>query len=257
MAREVSCKFCGRTGPAAQAHIIPKGFFRHLVDNEKRVMLSVPLHDFERTRSFQTSPFDHKILCQRCESEYAHLDTYGIGVFRDGKYTFVREQGVERFFYMRDVEVSRLRRFVLFTLWKIAATNNYSCRSVTLDQDLDSIRDLVRDGKCANATPYPILLTYYFGAVRSYFDGVPVDLHSFDVPFSPVGAPDTLGKPSVIFEFGSFEVTVALDDVANNSPWNLMSVGVFDCPLVYGVPFATSDKWKQIQQGLRSVQDRR
>lgn len=242
MARQVHCKFCGGRGPAAQAHIIPKAFFSEILNKRDRKLVSVPLYDLDQTRTFQTPPFDWGILCQNCESRLSPLDRVGVSVFRDGRFRRIVPFPNQRFYGMGDVDGAMLRRFLLFVLWRIGASDHHACRHVRLDEHLSRLREVIEEPSLLQDREYPIVINQLCGPVILNDDGAPVHIYSREIPLNPTEPHEAFGITAVDFELSGYIISVGLEPRPDRSPWDIMALGT-QVPLVAWQRFSESRKW--------------
>jgi hypothetical protein len=207
-------------------------------------MVSVPLYEIDRVRSFQTPPFDWNMLCQACESQYAPLDRLGVSVFRDGHYSKVVPFPSLKLYGLGNVDPTKLRQFLLFVLWRIAASEHYSCRQVKLDAHLPRLRDIIRNPSIGGDREYPIIIQQLCGPVLLDDAGAPASIYSREIPLNPTAPHDAFGVEAVDFELSGYIISVGLGPRPDATPWQQASLGLYDVPLVWWHRFEDHPKWQ-------------
>jgi hypothetical protein len=117
-----TCLFCGEhREKLCKAHILPESFFRAIKLGDEPLMSIPGSEKFPYTQTY-AGRWDEEILCSSCDGgTLGKLDDYAARLFLQ------REFGVHWFqhsnsihFRMKDVDVSRIKRFWISVLWRHA-----------------------------------------------------------------------------------------------------------------------------------------
>lgn len=207
-----SCRFCGQDKRMAKSHVIPNFVFRHMhpPNGHSRVLTTV-VGRYGRTAS--TGPYDEDLLCQDCEQRFASLDTYGKRFLVDGVYkSFILDRPGSKELWIWDFDCSLLRRFILFVLWRCAASTRPEFIKLQLPSLLPMIREQVSSDLDYHQGLFPLIFRKFDGPVallradNSEFDIDPRDLH-----FNPTIS-TFAGQSSVKIYMLDWTVWVGLSD---------------------------------------------
>ncbi len=111
------------------AHIVPRGFARDVMDGSKHNMLITP----ERISTTQHGIFDRHILCADCDRRLGDLDNYALRVLRRVPKEAVRTSTRDgECFTLDNVDGDKFTKFALSLLWRASISARPEFRSISL-----------------------------------------------------------------------------------------------------------------------------
>lgn len=140
------CKFCGEERQLIDAHLIPKAFYDFRTRQGPHYIFSSKLS--HGPKKAPVGIYDDHLLCRECESKFAYLDTYAAQklkpwprrsqLIRDETGFIMKPPGESRGgYWLRDINVDRLKLFFCFLVWRCARTNREEL-AITLPDELTS-----------------------------------------------------------------------------------------------------------------------
>ena len=120
------CRGCGLEKKLVEAHIIPRGFARQIMGDQKH-NLKISMESVGATHH---GVYDREILCESCDGTLGKLDDYALSVCQ----RFSAEHVVrpDRLFELCDVDGDRFAAFVLSILWRASISSRPEFRKVSL-----------------------------------------------------------------------------------------------------------------------------
>jgi len=120
------CRGCGLEKKLVEAHIIPRGFARQIMGDQKHnLKISI-----ESVRVTHHGVYDREILCASCDGRLGELDDYALFVCqRFSTEHVVRPDGL---FELCDVDGDKFTAFVLSVLWRASISSRPEFRKVSL-----------------------------------------------------------------------------------------------------------------------------
>lgn len=120
------CRGCGEERKLVEAHIIPRGFARQIMGDQKH-NLKISMNSVGTTHH---GVYDREILCKCCDGKLGKLDDYALSVCQ----RFPMEHVVtpDGLFELSDVDGDRFAAFVLSVLWRASISTRPEFRKVSL-----------------------------------------------------------------------------------------------------------------------------
>jgi hypothetical protein len=127
-----ACKFCGEERELVDAHIIPKSFYDFRARQGPHYIFSAKLN--HGPKKAPVGIYDDHLLCRECEGKFAYLDTYAAQklkpwprrpqLIRDETGFIIKlPDGSRGGYWLRDINVDRLKLFFCFLVWRCARTD--------------------------------------------------------------------------------------------------------------------------------------
>lgn len=239
------CKLCRNRPAGAQSHVEsawvypPLGGFKHLACG----LLDSP----EGVERRQSGTWDRSILCEQCEGDHSAIETYACRFFRDEHEPFdLRTLDHLVYREYRSADVRKLHRFVLWTLWRVAASQRPEYRWVCLRR-FDDLTKIVwslcfQDAPYSRIDPedFPIILVRYTGPAVHASPETPFPFEFSHAHITP-GAPRShLNRSIVELKLCGFMASVAVDAEKLSGFWASCAVGTRDRVLVLERSFQSS-----------------
>lgn len=113
------CRMCGRSEAACKSHIIPKQFFRRLLNGDKHLYAVKNDPSFSR-EFFQNGIWEQGILCPDCDNLLGGLDSYGYEVLpAELDANKIREIATGLFIYeFGTIDQETFHRFLIAVAWR-------------------------------------------------------------------------------------------------------------------------------------------
>lgn len=126
------CKLCLIPNTLVNAHIIPEAFFREINGETGTYLFSATA---PKMRTF-IGPYE-KMLCQRCEDKFGHVDSYGIEILLKKFESLFHEEKITSeitAFRSREFEIDQdlLQRFFVSVLWRASVSTHDFYQHVNL-----------------------------------------------------------------------------------------------------------------------------
>ncbi len=153
------CRGCQLEKKFAEAHIVPRGFARQLMSDQKHNM-KISMDGVGVTHH---GVYDKKILCQDCDNKLGLYDDYALDVCR----RFPKEHSVapDGIFEMKNVDGNKLSAFILALLWRASISSRPEFRKVSLGPFEDQAHAvLFRDACLADLQGYELIMGRFFNA---------------------------------------------------------------------------------------------
>ena len=157
------CKRCNSPRPLAESHVIPAAFFRQ-IQRESPILLQIGWAEDTYQQKLRKGAYVTDILCPACDNwlnqEYeqqairALVQGHGVtSVY------FVRED--IQFWRMDDVNLDRLKLFLLSILWRAHLTEMGPCRGFSLGEAAGRIQQMVLGQEAGAADEFSLLATRF------------------------------------------------------------------------------------------------
>lgn len=139
------CKFCGQNKKLIDAHVIPWGFYKHLIpDGEKHDPFLLVSRGSEQRRS--KGSYDKLILCADCDNTIGILDNYAQSLLRESK--FIEER--PKLLWFSDGEYKKFGLFVESVLWRTSISTRNEFENISLgiyeDKAKNKLIEWVKNG---------------------------------------------------------------------------------------------------------------
>jgi len=139
-----SCKMCGETRPLIKAHVIPRSFFKQLIDGSGPLkMASDKPGTYPRTSP--TGAYDNQLVCGRCEELFAPWDGYAqkllLEPYKDSSY--IKFEGQRHAYVFQDVDYRRLKLFFVSLLWRASTSAEGFYERIRLGPFEDSAKQMI------------------------------------------------------------------------------------------------------------------
>lgn len=156
----IRCKLCDMIGPAADAHVIPKAFYKVSRGSADYLDVISSVPGVRRVRS-RIGFYDQNLLCQSCEARFMGYDTYGVKVllqskrepFMGGDIAGIRAEIVQ------GVDRQRFNGFLVFLLWRVLASALPAYQTVTHPELEEGLRQLLLAGSAGTTARVQVLVT--------------------------------------------------------------------------------------------------
>ncbi len=141
----VQCRWCGIPDPTfAESHIIPKAFFNHDGQNDRKIY-GLGQHPKRR----RTGSWDNKILCRKCEDDFKDIDSEAAKIllhqFEKNLIPF-NDKKDEVAFQLDGKYKKAVKQFLIYTLWKASVSRLPEFAQISLGPYEDRIKeDLISD----------------------------------------------------------------------------------------------------------------
>jgi hypothetical protein len=177
------------------AHIIPRGFARDVMGDNKHLLL------FSETslRPSQHGVWDEDLLCATCDNELGKLDAYALNVCR--RFHPDEHRGANNWFLMDNVDGDRFATFILSVLWRASISTRPEFRGVSLGPYEAATAEVI-----FGATPLTSLPSYQLIANR-YVGTDTIDLAHYTTPMRVKYD----GFKAWCFSLHGFEIVAKLD----------------------------------------------
>lgn len=154
-----TCRLCNQTKPLIKAHIIPRSFFHQLKGGAKHLFAGI-VRDKQPVEYSQSGFWDETILCSECESLFDSWDAHGFKALGNppGNNDPDCSEADFQTFVLKDVDYSKLKLFVLGTLWRASVTVHKFFEDIDLGPHEEVIATLIRNGLPGPMEQYPIVI---------------------------------------------------------------------------------------------------
>jgi hypothetical protein len=120
------CCGCGLRKKLIEAHIVPRGFARQIMGDQKHnVKISM-----DRVGATHHGVYDNQILCQDCDGKLGGYDDYALDVCR--RFQEEHSVGPDGMFEIPNVDGDKFATFILSVLWRASISSRYEFRKVSL-----------------------------------------------------------------------------------------------------------------------------
>jgi hypothetical protein len=108
----------------------------------------------------QSGFWDDNILCAGCESLFGEWDAYGFEVLGNppGNNGPLSTDADLQAFILRNVDYTKLKLFILGTLWRASVTKHKFFEEIDLGPDEPHIGNLIRNGQPGPMEEYPVII---------------------------------------------------------------------------------------------------
>ncbi len=212
----IRCKLCDSIGPAADAHIIPKAFYKISKGSFDYLDVISSAPGARRTRS-RIGFYDQNLLCQACEARFMGYDTYGVKVLLQSKRNpfpgapagFCAE-------IIPGIDQERFNAFLVFLLWRILASDLPAFKSVTHPELEDGLRQALMTGAAGGTARVQVLVTILCHSLQ-----VPAELNL--VLNGSAYVHDYFGVRTVNIGLGKLLLTVNLEPMSFPQPFDRLA----------------------------------
>lgn len=138
------CRLCGEQRKLIDAHVIPRSFFKSVLDDSGYAMEGTNLPS-SYPRKLPKGVYDPNILCADCETRFSRTDTHAFNVLmdRDWKTTEPIPPGDPSAYVIRDFDYKTLQLFFMSVLWRASESNQAFFRTVDLGPHEDRFRTAI------------------------------------------------------------------------------------------------------------------
>ncbi|MCB6183150.1 hypothetical protein LIN78_06300 [Leeia sp. TBRC 13508] len=121
------CRLCNTAGKFSKSHIIPEAFWRELrIGNEAPILISSHENTYPKRRPIGV--YDSSILCEKCESTFNDLDSYGIDILLNKRHTYFeeisRKNTIEVGWHSSTIDNHKLLAFLVSILWRASVSSD-------------------------------------------------------------------------------------------------------------------------------------
>ena len=177
------CKLCGRNEPLVRAHIIPRSFYKQLMQLDPSAPLEVLSNRSDTyARKSWTGIYDTGILCGICERTFSPWDDYAQKVLLaeppEDKYISVggRRAGYE----IEGVDYERLKLFFVSVLWRSSVSTEMFFSRINVGPFQSALNTMIRQGDPGAPDTFAVSLARFdhelglvkFDPYRNRFAGV-------------------------------------------------------------------------------------
>lgn len=184
-----NCKWCQDGPTGTRSHLIPRWALKHMTANGPLLVFrDLDSQSPTSTRS-QSGEYDTDLLCTLCESRMAKIDDKAAKIWQalvaksiplsqaltpDGEWTRYVEFPTDRW--------QTIKRFVLSVAWRLSQSSRGMCRSFSLDEHDEIIRNLLDDPSAITKNSFPIWAARLspFTAIRESIDHIIIQPMTFE-----------------------------------------------------------------------------
>lgn len=161
--REMSCGRCGKSGPLADSHVIPAAFCR-AIQRDCAILFQIGTDEDAFRRKLRKGPYVTDILCPECDN-WLNLkyEQHAIRALVQGRgitfVHFINED--EQAWRFDDVDLGRLKLFLLSILWRAHMTSMVPFANFDLGSLAGRVRQMVLDEDPGAHDEFPIIPARY------------------------------------------------------------------------------------------------
>ncbi len=158
-----TCKFCNQNKDLVKSHVIPRFFFKPLMDGE------VPRsHNLKgnpkNSRRIPAGIWDDSILCQDCERLFSPYDNYAKEFFFDEFEKFSKQKEGEKggVIEVSQYDYKNLKLFCLSLLWRCSVSKKMEFEMVNVGKKYEAqLKKMILNDDPGIFSDFPIMFTIY------------------------------------------------------------------------------------------------
>lgn len=159
------CKLCGFEKVLCKSHIIPKAVFRDAMADDKEHGLN-KITDQRLEIGKMAGEYEY-LLCRDCEELVGKYDEYGIKFLRQevgqGLVEFNGETVPDDIQLLSEVDLEKLRLFIISVLWRASISSREFFSDVTLEQCEITAKQLIKKELDLTEYLFPFIIGKYSG----------------------------------------------------------------------------------------------
>lgn len=189
------CKFCLKERKLVRCHIIPRSFFKSLL-NPHALIIS----DISYPKRSQTGIYDENLICEECETLFSPFDDYAYrllstDISEDNLLVYNNERIV---YFIYNYDYNKIKLFFISLLWRASASNLEYFKRIQVRPFENQLKEMIRKSDPGSENDFSIALRRF--EERSYSKGI---LDPYKKRFD--------GINYVVFYLGGFTVYIKVD----------------------------------------------
>jgi hypothetical protein len=202
------CKWCHQQyNKLAKSHIIPKAFFNY---DGRQDRFIVSQHNHKKRRP--TGSYDTEILCLKCEQDYKRIDSDAADILLKNfhKHTVpFNDKRDEKCFQINNKYKNKIKRFLVYTLWKASTSQLSEFKRVELGPYEDKIRESLIKDEVFDTHTYSFIAFKVEKPVGHIFPYKDNKKNWKDFTY-------------YVMDFGGFIFNIKIDERSTPEPWNVI-----------------------------------
>jgi hypothetical protein len=161
----ITCKLTGSVGPAINAHVIPRSFYKF---NGEGQLISLGEDSYQKKR-VPIGIYDQMIVTQEGEDQFRDCDNYGAKFFVQG---FAAKpwkilQGDNpanphgKILEPGEFDPDMIRRLCMTILWRAHASSQDFFKNIDIDSHEDRLRNFILNGELGDPSDFSVILSQW------------------------------------------------------------------------------------------------
>lgn len=155
-----TCIACNNISKLGKSHIIPKSFFKGIIDGNKPAWMIKKAKGTYPKKNHK-GVYDDSILCLKCEDIFQSADNFAYKFFFEKKHRRVRSSSGNVAYEINSDDVKRLRHFIISLLWRCSVSKHEFFEKVSLGPYENHAKELTWDPNKIRENDFEFFITKF------------------------------------------------------------------------------------------------